>query len=226
MLAMVVNPNPKNEWVRYPLIADLKPSQQTWLLKVSKTIHLKRHEYLFRKGEPCNQIFILLEGDLKLSIPAERGSEKVIEFLSPGDVFGESALLPGHLRLADAQALGACELLALESGDVQAAIVRVPSLAQKFLTGLSLRFESLLRDIESVSLQTAAQRVAQYLLGQPRRGNQMRLPFHKRAIASKLGLQPETFSRSLQQLAADGLISVSGAQVVIHDPAKLQALLA
>lgn len=216
----------QDKLARSSLMTGLEVSQKAWLLKVSKTILLKRHDYLFRRGQSCRQIFILLDGDIKLSIPFEQGQEKVIEFLSPGDAFGESALLPGRLWLADAQALGACELLAFDSDDVRAAIVRVPPFAEQLLTNLSLRFESLFRDIESVSLRTAAQRVAEYLLRQPRIGNQAHFPFHKRAIASKLGLQPETFSRSLQQLAADGLISVRGVQVVIHDLSKLQALLA
>ncbi len=90
------------------------------------------------------------------------------------------------------------------------------------MTNFSLRFESLLRDLESVSLLTAAQRVAAYLLRQPRIGKKAQLPFYKRAIASKLRLQPATFSRSLKQLAADGLISVRGARVVFHDVARLQ----
>lgn len=209
-----------------PLFVGVDADQLTWLLEVGQAVKLKPREFLFRRGQACDQVFILLFGHIKLSIPVECGQEKVIEFLSPGEAFGESALLPEYFCFSDAQALEPCELLAFKSEDVRLAIERVPSFAQQLITNLSLRFESLLRDIESVSLLTAAQRVAAYLLRQPRTGNQAQLPFYKRAIASKLGLKPETFSRSLQQLAADGLISVRGARVVIHDVDKLRALLA
>lgn len=209
-----------------PIFAGISRQQLGWLMSVGEPLRLARHDWLFRRGERSSRIFILLSGYIKLSIPAERGQEKVIEFLSPGDVFGESALLSGHCTIADAQALEVCDLVAFATDDVQAAIARVPTFAQQLLTGLSKRFEALFRDIESVSLRSAAQRVAEYLLSQPRVGNLAKLPFHKRAIASKLGLQPETFSRSLQQLAAEGLISVRGAKVVIHDPIRLQSLLA
>jgi len=208
-----------------PVFSGISKPQLAWLMSVGESLRLNRHEWLFRRGEDSSRIFILLSGHVKLSIPAERGQEKVLEFLSPGDAFGESALLSGHHMIADAQALEACDLVAFESEDVQAAIARVPTFAQQLLTSLSKRFEALFRDMESVSLRSAAQRVAEYLLRQPRVGNLAKLPFHKRAIASKLGLQPETFSRSLQQLAADGLISVRGAKVVIHDPIGLEALL-
>lgn len=209
----------------HPLFEGMGRSQQNWLFTVGNSISLAKHDYLFRRGEQSGRLYVLLSGHIKLSIPAERSQEKVLEFLSPGDVFGESALLSDHVAITDAQALGPSELLAFEGKDVMVAVTRVPSFAQQILTNLSQRVETLFRDMESTSLLSAAQRVAEYLLRQPRVGNQARLPFHKRAIASKLGLQPETFSRSLQQLAADGLISVRGARVVIHDADKLQAML-
>lgn len=210
----------------HPLFEGMGRGQQNWLFSVGDAIALGKYDYLFRRGEQSGRLYVLLSGHIKLSIPAERSQEKVLEFLSPGDVFGESALLTDHAAITDAQALSPSELLAFDGKDVMVAVTRVPSFAQQILTNLSQRVETLFRDMESVSLLSAAQRVAEYLLRQPRVGNQAKLPFHKRAIASKLGLQPETFSRSLQQLAADGLISVRGARVVIHDPDKLQAMLA
>jgi CRP-like cAMP-binding protein len=209
----------------HPLFEAAGHSQLAWLFSVGDAIRLGKHEFLFHKGEQSGRLYVLISGHIKLSVPAERGQEKVLEFLSPGDVFGESALMSERVAIADAQALSACELLAFSGKDVLAAVTRVPLFAQQILTNLSERVEALFRDMESVSVLSAAQRVAEYLLRQPRVGNQAKLPFHKRAIASKLGLQPETFSRSLQQLAADGLISVRGARVVIHDPAKLQQTL-
>jgi CRP/FNR family transcriptional regulator, dissimilatory nitrate respiration regulator len=208
-----------------PLWMDMARTEQAWLLSIGEPVHLLRGDFLYRRAASCNRAYILVSGHMKLSIPSGRGQEKVIEFLEAGDVFGESVLLPGNYLIADAQALEPCDLLSFKRHDLQAAIARVPSFAQKWLVSLAKRFDALLRDIESASLLSAAQRVAQYLLQQPRIGNQTKLVFHKRAIASKLGLQPETFSRSLQQLAADGLISVRGSRVVIHDPVRLQSLL-
>ena len=209
----------------HPLFEGVARSQLNWLLNVGQAQSLPKQAYLYHRGDQSGFLYVLLTGHIKLSVPAERGSEKVLEFLGPGDVFGESALLPGTTLIADAQALEPCELLVIEAADVMAVVTRAPFLAQKMLANLSKRVQALFRDMESVSLLSAAQRVAEYLLRQPREGNQARLPYHKRAIASKLGLQPETFSRSLQQLAADGLISVRGARIVIHDADKLQAML-
>lgn len=197
-----------------------------WLASVSQRRTLRRSEVLFERGQPAESLYIMLTGHLKLSIPSDSGQEKILEFLDPGDVFGECVLLPDHRWIATAQALVPCRLLAFEKQELADAVQKIPGLALRLLSSVSYRMEGLLCDIESATFRSAAQRVAEYVLRQPRVGNQTRLQFHKRAIASKLGLQPETFSRSLKQLVADGLITVQGPRILIHDESALQALVA
>ena len=198
----------------------------SWLASVSQRRTLRRGEILFERGQPAEHLYIILTGHVKLVIPSDAGQEKILEFLDPGDVFGECVLLPGHRWIATAQALAPSRLLSFGKQELADAVQRTPGLALRLLSSVSYRLEGLLCDIESATFRSAAQRVAEYVLRQPRVGNQARLRFHKRAIASKLGLQPETFSRSLKQLATDGLISVQGPRIVIHDEGALQAIVA
>ena len=197
-----------------------------WLASVSQRRTLKRGEILFERGQPAESLYVLLTGHIKLGIASDVGQEKILEFLGSGDVFGECVLLPGHRWIATAQALLPCRLLVFGKQELEEAVQKIPGLALRLLSSVSSRLEGLLCDIESATFRTAAQRVAEYVLRQPRVGNQARLQFHKRAIASKLGLQPETFSRSLKQLVADGLITVQGPRIVIHDQSALEAIVA
>ncbi len=75
-----------------------------------------------------------------------------------------------------------------------------------------------MEDIEAANLQSAAQRLVNYLLSQPREGDCTRFPFSKSVVASKLGLSPETLSRLLNQFSRAGLITVHGRMVIIHQP--------
>lgn len=54
-------------------------------------------------------------------------------------------------------------------------------------------------------------------------GGVIELPAAKAKIASRLGMTPETFSRVLAGLAADGLIVQTGRTITITDPAELGA---
>jgi CRP-like cAMP-binding protein len=49
----------------------------------------------------------------------------------------------------------------------------------------------------------------------------IRLPAKKREIASELAMAPETFSRTVKALEADGIISLSTASVTILDCVRL-----
>lgn len=127
--------------------------------------------------------------------------------------------------MVEAQALADSLLIWIDKQDIYAAIDRDSSFARRMLAGLSMRLHTLVKDIETVNLQNAIQRIAAYLLSQPREEGEMRFPFNKSLIASKLGLTPETLSRLLHQLSEAGLIEVEGKRVRIIDAARLEASL-
>lgn len=208
-----------------PVFDGVARSHMAWLSSVGQRHSLRRGDILFERGQPVQALFILLSGHIKLFVQATAGQDKVLEFFKPGDVFGESVLLPNHRWSASAQALFPCKLLALDLGDLATAVERSPAFGLRLLASLSQRVEGHLLDQQSSALRSAVQRVAEYVLKQPKAGNQARLLYHKRAIASRLGLQPETFSRSLKQLVTDGLITVQGSRIVIHNEPALRAVL-
>lgn len=208
-----------------PIFSALDRSWRSALAESARMRRLAKHEYLFRRGDPADGLYVVVVGHVKISIPSvHAGLEKVIEFFGPGQSFGEAVMFLGHSYLIDAQALDDCMVIWIDRGEIERVIDHDSSFARRMLSSLSQRFEMLLHDVETVSLHTADERVAGYLLRQPRDGSQATLMFNKRVIASKLGLKPETLSRSLQHLSQEGLISVSGARVHILDQDALQRM--
>ena len=84
----------------------------------------------------------------------------------------------------------------------------------RMLASLSGRLRQQVDEIEKLTLHSAVSRLADYLVEQiPRdahisRGVHLTAP--KNVIASRLGIQPETFSRTAARLIKDGLIRVQG----------------
>ena len=115
-------------------------------------------------------------------------------------------------------------LIWLDKHDIEKILSLEAEFALRLLKNVSLRFETLLHDIETVSTHSASERVADYLLKQPRQGTQTQLKFSKCLIASRLGLQAESLSRALQRLTKDHLISVQGSHVEILDEPGLLKL--
>ena len=58
----------------------------------------RRGEVIFHVGDPGDALFIIVSGEIKISLPSEAGDEAILVRLRPGDVFGELSLLTGAAR--------------------------------------------------------------------------------------------------------------------------------
>jgi CRP-like cAMP-binding protein len=93
---------------------------------------------------------------------------------------------------------------------------------------LSRRLHGLIKDVEGYALHSGVQRVIGYLLGDRMNESEIAaesititLPVSKAAIASRLSLTPEYFSRVLNELETAGLIEVNKRDIRIADTARL-----
>jgi CRP-like cAMP-binding protein len=186
-------------------------------LASSARVHrLLKNQFLYRRGDAATGVYLVAVGQIKASIPIARSRHgRVIEMFGVGDSFGETLMLLNHQHIVDAQALDDSVVIWLDKHDIEHILSLHAEFALKMLKNVSLRFETLLHDIETVSTHSASERVADYLLKQPRQGTQTQLKFSKCLIASRLGLQAESLSRALQRLTKDQLISVQGSHVEI-----------
>lgn len=202
------------------LFEGMKPDVRCELAQAAVKLRVQKNDMILHRGEQARGLYVLVIGQVKISIPSQQ-REKVIEFIGPGQAFGEAVMFLDHPYLINAQALSDSLLLWIDKRDIELAIEKDSRFGLQLLKGLSQRFETLLLDIEEVNLKTAVERVAGYLLNQPYEGDETVLKFNKRMIASKLGLTPETFSRALNQLTQSHLISVHGSKVQMHERAEM-----
>ena len=73
-------------------------------------------ELLCREGETGTAILVLLSGYVKLTKTAMSGRETMLELRGPGDVLGEMSVVDGAPQSANAVAIDAVEVLAIEAG--------------------------------------------------------------------------------------------------------------
>lgn len=196
-------------------------------------VHLDKGDMLFRRGDPCQGFHNVIYGQVKLSVIAPNGTEKVLDVVRAGQSFGKATMFTDLAHPMCAQALADTMLLHVSTEAISAEIDRTPRLARRMLAGLSQRVIGLLSDVESYSLRSGIQRLVGYLLchreaekdgnGEDRREHVL-LDIRKNHLASLLNLTPEHLSRMLSELAKDGLITVEGADIHIHDPQRLAAI--
>lgn len=211
-----------------PLFQSLSAEQLAALLPDVQEMHLAKGDVLFRRGDACDGLFVVVFGRIKLSMFSTRGDEKVVEIIPPGQSFAEAVMFLGYPYPLMAQCLEDSYLLKVGARGILEALDHDPAFARRMLAGLSMRLHGLMRDVERYSTENALQRVCGYLLhdAPATEGDApvVTLPVNKNLIASRLNLTPETLSRILHRLGAAALIAVNGRHITLCNPEGLRIL--
>mgnify|MGYP003591810427 FL=1 len=212
-----------------PVFSNMRDEELQRLATGCQLRRVERGKVIFRTGDPCHEFHVTVLGQVKLFVISPTGTEKVVELVGPGDSFAEAVMFMGVPYVLSAQTLTDSLILSIEKDVVLREIGASPEFALRMLAGLSRRLHGLIKDVEAYALHSGVQRVIGYLLGddnldETENASQaitVSLPVSKAAIASRLSLTPEYFSRVLNELETAGLIHVDKRDIHITDTARL-----
>ena len=112
-----------------PMFAELGTEELQRISNLCHTQQLAAGEMLFQKGDSGDALFGVRRGQIRIETSASDGSRLTLNFLGPGDLFGEVAVLDGQARTADATAAEPSELFVLRREDFLAHLEREPHVA-------------------------------------------------------------------------------------------------
>lgn len=211
-----------------PLFSNMREEELQRLALGCNLRRLERGKVIFRAGDPCNEFHVNVLGQVKLFVISPTGTEKVVELAGPGNSFAEAVMFMGVPYVLSAQTLTDSLILSIDKSVVLGEIAANSDFAMRMLAGLSRRLHGLIKDVEAYALHSGVQRVIGYLLGDDvdetegeSQAITVSLPVSKAAIASRLSLTPEYFSRVLNELETAGLIQVDKRDIHITDTARL-----
>jgi anti-anti-sigma regulatory factor len=115
---------------------------------------LQSDEALFRQGDPGDALYVVSEGSITACSPGEHGSHRYLS-LSPGMMLGETALLDGRGRSADAMADVASVVHVLGKDALERIARDDPELARQITTNIAVHLSERLRSA-SAAWQVAA----------------------------------------------------------------------
>src|SRR5947209_15067037 len=97
------------------LFADLPFDELKALAQLATFQSFDRHEVLFYTDDPAPVLYLILDGQTKISLYGVNGDETILNVLGPGDLLGELALFePGAVRSATAETVEPTTCLALQ----------------------------------------------------------------------------------------------------------------
>ncbi|AJE14299.1 MULTISPECIES: Crp/Fnr family transcriptional regulator [Stutzerimonas] len=180
---------------------------------------------LFHQGDKADRFYYLFSGQVKLHRVVCDGQEKLVEVMRAGDSFAEALLFRGTPYYpVSATALKASLAVSLNGPHYRRILEEQPGICLEILATLSVRLHQRMVEIDTLTMANASRRVVRFLLQSAgERDGVVTLDVPKRLVASKLGIQPETFSRILHRLVEAGTISVERRRIEILDANTLAA---
>ncbi|WP_421703332.1 Crp/Fnr family transcriptional regulator [Aliiroseovarius sp.] len=194
------------------------------LLGDSHKRKVARGATLFVQGDPATHMFVILEGCVKLIRITPGGEEIVVAVYSEGDSFGEAVALKGGQYPVTVEAVQDSVLMQVETRVVFDTLRSDPDLAVAMLSSTFSHLHELVMEIENLKALSGAQRLATFLISlAPVEDGpcSLVLPYDKVLIAKRLGMKPESLSRSFANLRKQG-VSVKRQSVDVEDIAQLK----
>jgi CRP-like cAMP-binding protein len=122
------------------------------------------NQLIFGRGDPGEEMHLVVEGRVRLSVLSVEGRVLSFNHASRGDVFGEIATLDGQARTADATALTRVTTMTLTRASLRRLMDTKPLLAHAAIASLCRRLRATSEQIEAIALHSVEVRLARFLL--------------------------------------------------------------
>ncbi len=118
------------------------------LANIGETRNYYKGETLFNEGDPCESVFILVEGKVNIEghlVANRHNIPKQIQTVKHGQVFGEMAYIENGLRSATARAKSNVEVIVLDAGKLKELMQENSELGLKLMQNIALILSRRLR---------------------------------------------------------------------------------
>jgi CRP/FNR family transcriptional regulator len=207
------------------LKASLKPPEPSSADNMNKTY--KDNTMLFCENEPGDELFIIQSGKVKITKILDQ--EILLAVLSPGDIFGEMALLDNKPRSASAISFGEVAVLGINRSNFEKMVQAQPQLATKLIQLLSERIWTAYRQLENLMIRDTIGRIYDTLLIQVEKQKLKIAPkqphnfeFGSKELINMVGLPPEKGDVYMVQLLEDKHIQLVSGKIISNDLAELE----
>ncbi len=212
---------------RTSLFADLSDGELHALAHRTITHNIPSGQVIFSEGEPCQGLFVVAQGAVKIFKTAPTGREQVLVIHREGEAFAELPVFDGGNYPASAITIADSALLFVSKQDFRGLCLEHPEIALKVLKSVGGRLRQLVMLIEELSFTTVRSRLASLLLRvaktqgqQTERGTEIAIGSHTE-LAAQIGTVRELVSRNLARFQSEGLIRTDGKRMIIPDAEAL-----
>lgn len=197
---------------------------------LARLVTLRAGQIVIGQQDHTNDVFIVLEGTLRVELYSRNGKEVILADLGPGALFGEYSAIDEQPRSASVSATDACTLATVPGPAFRQAALASPDTAEWLARRLVERIRLL--NERNFELNTLAVRnrlhceLLRLGVDAGMEGNHALIkpaPTHAE-FASRIGTHREAVTRELQYLHKQGIVVKEGRALRIDDAGALIAI--
>ena len=193
----------------------------------ARQVKLRAGQIVIAHQDRTNDVFVVLEGALRVELHSLNGRDVILAELSAGELIGEYAALDDDLRSATVTAVTECRL-AVIPGDIFRAEVHANAETAEWLTRrLVSRIRQLTERIFELNALAVRDRLHCELLRMcldvgiaHNEATIDSAPTHHQ-LARRIGTHREAVTRELQYLHKQGILTQDGRRLTVRDVAAL-----
>ncbi|MCU0868195.1 MAG: Crp/Fnr family transcriptional regulator [Burkholderiales bacterium] len=210
-------PRPDGRW-------QLPQAHTAALAQLGTRRSVPRGRLVLQEGDPGDQLFVIVEGRVRVYLADDRGAEILLSQHGPGEHFGEM-MLDGGTRSANVLATDPCVFSAVSREQFRQYLAAHPDCAHALILLLMARVRTLTFAVGSLALLKVYERVVQLLLSLASMVDGARVitePLTQREIGARVGASREMVSRIIKNLRKGGYITkdTKGRYVILAEPPR------
>nr|WP_255460909.1 Crp/Fnr family transcriptional regulator [Novosphingobium sp. ERN07] len=189
-------------------------------------MRVRKGHVLLAVGLPANDVYLVTEGSVSVSLVSSQGRETVLRLIEQGEVFGELAAIDGQPRSADVVAVENSTLLVIPGSTFTGLIESEPVVSLWLARYLAHQVRYLTNRIYELSTMGVGPRLQAELLrlaGEPAADGSaciVRVPTQAE-LAARIGTNRETVTREFALLVREGLLVKEGRRIMVPSVARL-----
>jgi len=209
----------------FPMLSQIQDASWREAVQAGRCLDIPAETVMVRKGQPCLDFLLVIEGTIRIYETAENGREILLYRLYGGEicVLTLSHLLRGIAYTAYAIAENNVSVVSIPQSHFERALAESEAFRTAVLFSLSRRLGDVMQLVEQVAFHSLDLRLA-CLLGQRfGQDNTCRLKITHQELARELGTTREVLSRLLKTFEHRGCIRLYRGQIELVSPGALDS---
>ncbi len=218
----------ENSVGRRDVFANFSADASRELISLQSPLCYPSHATLFAEDEEARGVFVVVEGEVKLSINSPEGKRLSLYIARKGEVLGLSSALSGCPYEMTAETVYPSRIAPISRKDLMRFIVRHPEEYRMLMVELSRQYSLACEQLRTLGLAASApERLARLLLAWSEYGERsqlgvsMRFSMTHEEVGEFIGASRETVTRTLASFKSQKLVMFNGSMMTIPNTAAL-----